>query len=391
MKNMMQKPARRWAINGRFLTQRTTGVQRYARGILGALDAILDERRGQPDEPQVELLVPPEAIPPALAAIAVRQVGRLRGHLWEQFSLPAHVRGGGLISLANTGPLAFRKQIVCIHDVNTRAVPASYSRSFRVAYRFLQPTLGRLAVRITTVSMYSAQQLAGHGITAAHKVSIAPDGYEHVRGWRPQHSARTSAAAGPDTIVVLGSVTRHKNIELLINLAEALRALNFRLAIVGLQDGTVFNRSSPYTASDNVSWLGHCGDNELAALLGDCHCLALPSIVEGFGLPALEAMALGCPVVVSDRSSLPEVCGDAAIYASPFEPDDWISAFLKLRQQSGLREQLIAKGLARAPLFSWHQSASIYLDLMARVDKANASVPAGRAGYSGWSEVSVEK
>jgi glycosyltransferase involved in cell wall biosynthesis len=391
MKEVMQLSACRWAINGRFLTQRTTGVQRYARGILGALDAILDARRGQPDQPLVELLVPPETIPPALATIAVRRVGRLHGHLWEQFSLPAHIRGEGLISLANTGPLAIRKQIVCVHDVNTRAVPTSYSRSFRLAYRLLQPALGRIAAQVTTVSTYSAQQLAKHGVAAPDKISIAPDGHEHVRGWRRQHSARTNAAAGPDTIVVLGSVTRHKNIELLINLAEALRALNFRLAIVGLQDGTVFNRSSPYTACDNVSWLGHCSDDELAALLDDCHCLALPSIVEGFGLPALEAMALGCPVIVSDRSSLPEVCGDAAIYASPFEPDRWISAFLKLRQQPGLREQLIAKGLARAPLFSWHQSASIYLDLMARLDKANVSVPAGRVAYSGWSEVSVEK
>jgi glycosyltransferase involved in cell wall biosynthesis len=132
----------------------------------------------------------------------------------------------------------------------------------------------------------------------------------------------------------------------------------------------VFTQASRSDIPDNVLWLGHLSDDELAALLGECHCLAVPSLVEGFGLPALEAMALGCPIVVSNRSSLPEVCGDAALYASPFEGGQWTSAFQQLRSQPGLRDELIAKGRARSTMFSWQRSAAVYLDLMAALDRA---------------------
>ena len=109
-------------------------------------------------------------------------------------------------------------------------------------------------------------------------------------------------------------------------------------------------------------------DNELAALLQDSLCLALPSLEEGFGLPALEAMALGCPVVVSNRASLPELCGDAALYATPFDGDAWLDAFVSLRNVAALREQLGARGRLRAQHYRWARTAEIYLKEMARLD-----------------------
>jgi glycosyltransferase involved in cell wall biosynthesis len=106
----------------------------------------------------------------------------------------------------------------------------------------------------------------------------------------------------------------------------------------------------------------------LAALLQNCLCLAFPSLVEGFGLPALEAMALGCPVVVSDRASLPEICGDAALYASPEDADAWFSRFMELATKPALRERMIARGRAAASRFSWAASAERYLQAMAVID-----------------------
>ena len=90
--------------------------------------------------------------------------------------------------------------------------------------------------------------------------------------------------------------------------------------------------------------------------------------MEGFGLPALEAMAIGCPVIATDRASLPEVCEDAALYASPVEPGTWLQRITELRNTPGLAHRLIDRGLDRARLFSWRAAAEAYLELMARAD-----------------------
>jgi glycosyltransferase involved in cell wall biosynthesis len=155
---------------------------------------------------------------------------------------------------------------------------------------------------------------------------------------------------------------------MLLALAPRLAAAGFRLALVGGLDARVFQASAGASDDVNVAALGRLSDNELAALLSSSLCLAFPSFVEGFGLPPLEAMVLGCPVVVSDRASLPELCADAAIYASPDQPDAWIEAFKRLRADPTLRFRMAATGRARAQEFRWSVSAEAYLKEMAVAD-----------------------
>jgi glycosyltransferase involved in cell wall biosynthesis len=352
-----------WTINGRFAAQPVTGVQRYAREIVCALDRLL------PDAPDIsiELAVPPATtLPFTLKNIAVRAVGSRHGHLWEQIDLPQH-GPAGLLSLANTGPIAHRRHIVCIHDANTRVCPESYSLPFRALYRGLHPLLGRSARRVATVSQHAAGDLVRFGIVVANKVFVAPNGHEHALRWQPRHTDATRAAAGPDTIVVLGSPAPHKNIALLLDLAPQLAENGLSLAIVGLADGGVFARTRTASAAvthPNVHWLGRISDDALAALLADSLCLAFPSLTEGFGLPPLEAMARGCPVVVSDRASLPEICGSDALYAAPDSPDQWLAHFRALHAQPQVRAAQIARGQAQAQHFSWTRSAALYLGEM---------------------------
>jgi glycosyltransferase involved in cell wall biosynthesis len=369
---------RRWSINGRFVTQSITGVQRYAQEIVRALDRLLCEDHRLARGLEVQLLVPPDGTDDLdLRAIRLKSVGRVKGHLWEQTVLPRHVRGG-LVSLCNTGPLAARKHIVCIHDLNTRSFPSSYSMRFRALYRVLQPALGRCATRIATVSQFSANEIASYSVCPRDRIIVIPNGHEHTNRWTPRHSAATLVAAGPNTIVLIGSTAPHKNVALILDLAQQLHAVGLRIAVAGLGDPRVFATNAAAPPTQNVAWLGRLSDSELAALLGNCLCLAFPSFVEGFGLPPLEAMALGCPVVASDRASLPEVCGEAALYASPADPDAWLAQFVRLSRDPELRASMIEQGRARASAFRWTASAELYLQAMAQADGlSDAMEPAG--------------
>jgi glycosyltransferase involved in cell wall biosynthesis len=374
---------RRWTINGRFLTQPLTGVQRYAHEVVCALDSLVAEQHPLARGLEIEILVPPGAEEPRRRdAIASRSAGRFGGHPWEQAVLPANLAGGGLLSLCNTGPLAARKHIICIHDANTWNAPQSYSLPFRTLYRTLLPALGRTAWGVATVSSYSRREIARCGIAPYGRTFLAPNGHEHALRWKPHHSEATRAAASRNTIVLIGSSVPHKNTGFILGMADRLGAAGLRIAVVGKSDSRVFNCSGPATAASNVSWLGRVSDGELAALLQDSLCLAFPSLTEGFGLPVLEAMASGCPVVVSDRASLPEVCGDAALYARPDDADAWLGRFMQLRNSKPLRSQMIPKGRARSFCFSWRDSALRYLRAMAKADGFEAY------GFDGASQAS---
>jgi glycosyltransferase involved in cell wall biosynthesis len=360
---------RYWTINGRFLSQSVfTGVQRYAREILNAIDDLLSAGHPLGENLVLEVLVPPsELIMPRFVNIPVRRVGHFTGHLWEQLSMPLHA-SGGILSLCNTSTVLRRKQIVCIHDVNTLIVPQSYSWAFRTFYRITLPILGRVASLVATVSNYSAEQIIKQRWATPDKLVVIPNGYEHVRRWTPRHSAATKAVASLSTVVLLGSLAPHKNINLLLHSSRELASYGLKLAIVGDVDSKVFSRVNLGPEASNVEYVGGISDDELAALLKDSLCLAFPSLAEGFGLPPLEAMALGCPIVVSDRTSLPEVSGAAALYASAENPNEWLECFLNLRNDESMRQRQIALGLVRAEHFLWRTSAELYLRAMARVD-----------------------
>lgn len=359
--------ARRWTINGRFLSQPTTGVQRYAGEIASALDELVSQGHPLAGDLDLVLACPPGSAGLLLKSIRLREIGRTGGHLWEQAQLPSALGGGGLLSLCNTGPLACRKQIVCIHDTNVWTAPASYSGGFRRLYRTLLPALGKRAWRVATVSNHSRRELAGRHIASLANSFVASNGHEHALRWTPRHSVATRRAASRDTIVIVGSPAPHKNVALILNMADDLARAGLRIAVVGVADPRVF-RGGMRREARNIDWLGRVSDAEMAALLADSMCLAFPSLAEGFGLPALEAMAIGCPVVASDCASLPEICGGAALYAPPGDPAAWLAAFVRLKTSPDLRGGMIASGRARACAYSWRTAALAYLEAMAEAD-----------------------
>jgi glycosyltransferase involved in cell wall biosynthesis len=303
--------------------------------------------------------------------------GPLAGHCWEQVILPARWRGR-LLNLCNTAPALKADQVVCIHDANVFIAPESYGPTFRTVYRTLQPLLARRAARITTVSVDSARQIARHLPVRAADIMVLPDGHEHALAWDP-----ALARIGPSIIteahessergfvLALGSHARHKNLQLPLDIAAELAEMRLDIVVAG--GGAGIFAPETLSISPNVKVVGYVTDHDLAYLMDRALCLLFPSWTEGFGLPIVEAMARGCPVVSSDRASMPEACGDAALMAPPDNPAAWVRHVRALTNSSDLRQDLIGRGRKQVKLFSWVDTAAGYIELMREPTMGSAS------------------
>lgn len=363
-----------WAINGRFLTQQITGVQRYAREITQAIDARLATDESMARTMRWEIIVPAncDAVP-AYQAITVRQSRHGRGHAWEQMVLPAMARGG-LVNFANLAPLAHDRQIVCLHDANVFVEPDSYAPAFRLAYRLIYPLLGRRARAVTTVSQFSRTMLERSHVIGREKTAVIGNGHEHALGWNATASRFDVPGFFKRPFVfALGSRAKHKQVDKLIALAPELDALGIDLVVSG---GTAaIYAGSAISPAPNVMALGFVSDDDLAALFRHALCFAFPSRTEGFGIPLLEAMVHGCPIITSDCASMPEVCGDAALYAPVDDFGSWLAMITALRDDPALSDALRDKGRHRYPQFSWDEGARRYLDLASALSVEQSGTP----------------
>jgi glycosyltransferase involved in cell wall biosynthesis len=356
-----------WAINGRFLTQRMTGVQRYASEIVASLDEICSEDDDVTRRIGFRLVLPPGAIATtALSQIDVCQTNFGSGHVWDQLVLPWYATSG-VLSLGNFGPVLARNHIACIHDANTFIEPESYSRAFGLAYRTLLPLLGKRARKVATVSQFSADMLVKYGVCRREKIFIAPNGHEHALRWDASRAAiPLLKVLKRPYVLLLGSSAKHKNVHVILEQARGLDEAGIDIVVVGAAS-SIFSATAPDYRQSNIHHAGYVGDDDLAALYERALCLAFPSKTEGFGIPPLEAMTRGCPVISSNAASLVEVGGDAVVYVDPDHGDGWRDAIIGLGGNQDLRARMAARGRKRAVQFSWTRSARSYLDEILRL------------------------
>jgi glycosyltransferase involved in cell wall biosynthesis len=354
-------------INGRFLTQTITGVQRYATQMVRALDQHLAGDESLRQRYQFRLVAPRQAAITdlALSHIPVVPAGRLRGQLWEQIELPKSAAHRLVLNLCNTAPL-IANSIVTIHDASVYAVPEAYSYAFRSWYRVLIPCMGRRAVRIVTGSEFSRGELSRRAGVPASKIEVIPLGVEHILQAPADLGVFNRLPVQPQRyLLTVGSRSSHKNVAAVVQAISRMPAGRPPLVIAGGANPKVFRGSAGMNA-DNLHSAGYVTDAELRALYENAICLVFPSLYEGFGLPPLEAMACGCPAVVANAGSLPEVCGDAVLYCEARDPDD-IGKKITMTQDPPLREELRRRGIGRARCFTWTRAAGKLLTLLDRL------------------------
>jgi glycosyltransferase involved in cell wall biosynthesis len=278
------------------------------------------------------------------------------GHGWEQVVLPAMAareRAPLLLNPANLAPLAFARNVVVVHDAAALREPAWYSRLYVAWQRAVLPALARRAVHLVTVSQFSRHELIDLLHADPEKITVIPGGVDHR--FRPDADpdpARAALALDRPYVLTVASRTARKNLAALAPAAARLRAEGIEVVAAG-GARPQFREEGGGGVADGVRFLGHVPDEHLPGLYAGARAFVLPSLYEGFGLPALEAMASGVPVVVARRGGLVEVVGDAGVLVDPTDSEGIADALAGLLGDEREAARLAAAGIERARGFTW--------------------------------------
>lgn len=351
-------------FNMRFLTQPLSGMQRYAEELLLALDRRVSARC-QPLHPPLIGLVPPgNTRRHDWKSIKLRQIGRMKGHAWEQFVLPWCARKGRLVSLSGSGPFSHRRQILAVHDANLAKNPHFYSRSYRALHGFLRPRLIRRAETLLTISDFSASEIASIYEIKKSQLTVIHDSAEHITATAADLSVLKNHGLRKDGyILCVGNLSPNKNIGLAIDAFKALERRDLNLAVVGSSPTAL--AAAEFPNEPWLSMLGRVSDGELRALYENAAAFVFPSVYEGFGVPPLEALTLGCPVVSSDSSAMPEILGDSANFFKSGDAADCARRIDEVLNLSVNEKVVLSeRGRTRASQYSWDKSAETLAKLL---------------------------
>jgi glycosyltransferase involved in cell wall biosynthesis len=339
-------------LNGRWLGQPFTGVQRYSAEVASRVAAAEDF--------DFVLHVPKGATPPAWAGPAgVRvRVAPVGGVAYEQLYLPLATRGKFLLSFGGIPPVLKRRQVVTFHD----ATPFRFSRTFRflfVAYYYVGFFfLSRTAYKLLTVSEFSRKELAEILRVSLSRFLVVPcaaDCLDKVESQQPEMPCQQRA------YLVVGTLARHKNLAAPV---QALAASGRHVIVVGASGLASVFANSESSFGPSVTVAGRLTDGELRWLYEHSAALVFPSFYEGFGIPVLEAQTLGCPVIASHAASIPQVAGDGALFFDPSDPTELLAQVDVLEGDPAVRARLVAQGRVNAERFDWQKSADQVLSLL---------------------------
>ena len=389
-------------VNTRVLSHPVTGVERYTLELL--------HRFGD-----------------SVVRIAPRKaMGGIRGHAWEQLVLPMRVGGDLLFSPCNTGPLAVANQVLTIHDVAALDHPEWLNAKFALWYRWLTPRLARRVKHIIAVSEFTRGRIIAHTGVGPEKITVIANGVDSR--FRPMEANAIQEALVPLAlpsrryVLSLGSIEPRKNLPRLLEAwGKILPTLpeDVWLVVAGARNTRVFRSTDNEQRTTNspaavaaknpesgirkqegnmdaspiesgahpkpsgsclldsgfcereaqslrVHYTGRVADELLPALYAGAMAFAYLSVYEGFGLPPLEAMAAGTPVITGNLTSIPEVVGEAGMMVDPLDVDAIACGLKELVENQELRKKLGEAGVERAKRFSWDGAAEKTLGVLRR-------------------------
>ena len=259
--------------------------------------------------------------------------------------------------------------VLTVHDLIFERFPQHHTITNRLFLKLAMPLFVRRADAIIAVSHSTAQDLVDLYRTPAAKIHVIHEGIDDrfaPIGPPGVHGVKSKYSPDRPYLLMVGTLEPRKNHGAVLDLLARLKAEEFphRLVIVGGK-GWLFDpiqrRVDALGLTDDVVFAGFVADAELPALYAGAACVVMPSLYEGFGMPVVEAMACGVPVLTSTVSSLPEVAGDAALLVDPANVDALSDGLRRLAEDGALRQDLATKGSARAKQYSWDRAAELTL------------------------------
>jgi glycosyltransferase involved in cell wall biosynthesis len=349
----------------------TGGMETYARELIPrlaaadglALTAFVNREAAEAGGGPWGEVVPMRVVP-------VRARNRLAWVRGEQGHLPGMADRAGcdvLHSLASTAPLRGRAvRVTTIHDLNYKLVPGTHFGMLGLGMGLLVPAAARRSRRIIVDAASTRRDLVEHLGTPAEKIDVVPLAAAPAadRAPLPARELRDRLGIGDRAVVLSLSARRpHKNVARLLEALAGIPAERRPVLVVPgyptPYEAELRARAEALGVASDVVWPAWVSGPELEGLYALAEVAVFPSLYEGFGLPVLEAMARGVPVACSDRSSLPEVAGDAALLFDPEDAGAIRSAVERLLADGAERERLSARGPARAASFTWERTAEL--------------------------------
>ena len=341
-------------INLAVLFDRPTGIATYAQNIIGSLASLQPTLLSAVDFPNCDRYPIADNMTPAQGS-----KGHLRRLLWTQFQLPQiyrQLQADLIYSPIPEEPLYSQtRSVVMCHDLIPLRFPRRTSPLTNY-FRYVVPQVLKQAEHIICNSQATANDLVSYYGIKANKITPILLGYDRTNFY-PRATANNSETP---YFLYLGRPDPYKNLSGLITAFAAMPNQDYHLAIAGSSDPRftpqLQQQAESLGIAHRIKWLDYLDYAELPVVISNALALVFPTLWEGFGLPVLEAMACGTPVITSNLASLPEITGDAAVLVDPYQTEEITFAMLAVAEDRELRSQLQKLSLQQVQKFSWKKT-----------------------------------
>lgn len=282
---------------------------------------------------------------------------------WTQFVFPFYAKKYDLVVALTEydACVFFKNQLVIVHNTVPFLFPDLPAKYRFYTYKLL-PMILKKCERIVTVSDILKKELIELFGINSKRIYVIYEGVDFENFFRAGENEvlnfEKKHQISGDFVLAVGHSHPMKNFSGVIDAFKIIKKKHkIKLVIAGFVDKKI-------TVQDDIIQVGHIPNDKLYILYSAAKCFVFPTLHEGFGLPPLEAMACGCPVVVSDKGSLPEVCGEAAIYVDPYSSQSIAEGVIRVLSDDNLRKDLVAKGFEQVKKFSWEKSVERFLEIL---------------------------